>query len=165
MPNGVSLSSDESKVFFAAGLSILAYDVRTGALSEVLGNLMGIPDNLRPHPTVRGRYLQAFASLRAQPFSLPDFLAPYPKVRDAIVALLPERTAAWAFERLVKRIGLVAELDLESAQPRVVSTWQDRTGRLLWLSEVHKHGDAVYIGSWHEAHLVKMDLADFLNAV
>jgi sugar lactone lactonase YvrE len=164
LANGVCLSDDESKVFFAAGVAVWAYDRPSGRAAVVLDNLPGIMDNLRVHPTKRGHYLLALGSMRAKPFSLPDALSQWPRARDLLVAFLPERWLGRLFERLVKRIGMIAELSLETTPARLVRTWQDRTGKLMWLSEAHAHNDGyIYFGSWHEQHLARLRLDEFLK--
>ena len=64
-------------------------------------------------------------------------------------------------ERLVPKLGFVWVLDLDREDPSIVITWQDRSGKTLWLSEAHhtrqEDKEVMYFGSWHENYMTKRD--------
>lgn len=169
LTNGVQLSHDGKALYFVAGgISVMRLELgQGGALPpspprRVYDNLPCVGDNIRPHPT-RGTssLLLTCGIKRAQPFSLLDFLAPYPRIRDVLYAFVPQ----WFILRLIPSMGLVVELEeTESGRGErstgalaVRGIWQNRE-QIKYSSEIEFiDTNVALIGTWHEAYLALVD--------
>jgi sugar lactone lactonase YvrE len=115
-------------------------------------NLPGTNDNIRP--VRRGQkqhYLVGMGARRAAPFSLIQLLAPFPKVRSLLAALLPQEFIV----SFIPAWGLVVELDEEG---RLVDTWQDPSGRTAWISEALEWKGYLYLGSFRNPFLGRIPI-------
>lgn len=155
--NGVSLSHDESAVYFVCSPKIYRLDLATRTVSVALDNMPGLLDNIRKRKQ-KNRFLVGASSSRSAPFSLADSLARYPLIRNLIYRLVPQRLIL----QLMPQIGLLIQVDLTPGHERIVDTYQDprpaHQGGLHYLSEAEENDKDgyMYIGSWHENHLVRV---------
>lgn len=152
--NGVSLSHNERYVYFVSGPRIFRLDRTTDIISVALDNVPCVMDNIRRRKSVENRFLIGCASKRAKPISLPDFLGPYPTIKNIMAYVFPP----WLMLKLIPKMGMVLEVDLTVDFERVVATYQDRSSNgIHYVSEAEEHSDGyVYLGTWHESHLVRM---------
>lgn len=117
-----------------------------GALTVLIDNLPGIPDNLVwEEDRTSGRFWVGCGTARSRPFSLTDSLAPWPLLRDGLTWLLPKS----AFLRMVPRVGLLLrlELDADHRSARIVESLQDRSGAYPLLTAAYEHRGFLYVGS------------------
>lgn len=155
LTNGVVLSHDRRRVLFVAGPAVHAYNRAEDAYEGVaLDNLPCIADNIRRHPSDGRTYLLACGTRRAQPFSLTDFLAPYPWAREAITLLV--LYSQHTILSLIPTHSMVLRVDVEADEPEIVSSIQDPTDWTGYLSEAEKIGPYLYMGTWRESHLTRM---------
>ena len=151
--NGVSLSHDEQFVYFISSPAIYRLNRKTNEVTIAMNNMPGVMDNIRRRKGIPNRFIIGCASKRSQPFSLPDLLAPYPNLKNVLSFFLPQAILL----NLIPRMGLLMEVDLTPGHERIVQTYQDRSaGGIAYVSEAEEHSDGyVYIGTWHERHLVR----------
>jgi len=153
LTNGVTISHDKEKVYFVAGPALYGYDRRTDTFEGVVvDNLPCIPDNVRRHPVDGRTYLVVCGTRRAKPFSLTDFLAPFPFVRELVVFLMCYNQ--YRILDLMPVHTMVLKLDVEMHQ--VVGSIQDPSGRTGFSSEAEKFGAYLYLGSWKENFLTRI---------
>lgn len=156
LTNGLTLSHDKQLVYFVAGADIYSLDRRTNDTFVALENLPCFPDNIRRHPTDQNTYLVCCGTKRARPFSLQDFLAPYPWMRELIAIMFSQQTilALTPKHSMVLQVELAAQ---KSSSGRVISSIQDPGAlSVAWPSEAEKVGDYLYLGSWHEPYLARI---------
>lgn len=121
-----------------------------GALTVLIDNLPGIPDNLAwEEDRTNGHFWVGCGTARSRPFSLTDTLAPWPLLRDGLTWLLPKS----AFLKMVPRVGLLLRLELASdlrakhATARIVDSLQDHSGAYPLLTGAYEHRGFLYVGS------------------
>eukprot|EP00993_Chasmostoma_nieuportense_P001319 NODE_2210_length_1249_cov_224.685383_g2099_i0.p1 GENE.NODE_2210_length_1249_cov_224.685383_g2099_i0~~NODE_2210_length_1249_cov_224.685383_g2099_i0.p1 ORF type:complete len:386 (-),score=101.61 NODE_2210_length_1249_cov_224.685383_g2099_i0:92-1201(-) len=154
-PNGLVLTHDRTELLIVLTMQarLLAYNLDTHALRPFVTNLPGIPDNIVAHPS-KPVYLIGMNSKRSTPFSFIHFAADKPLIRKLLTRLMP---TAW-ITRLLPTYGLVLMLDTEG---RVAGTFQDPTGHTGWISEPYFTRRSVFLGSWKNPFLGRVDRAVF----
>jgi len=133
-----------------------AQDASSSALSILLDNLPGIPDNLAWESAAASGSVSSgpayfwvgCGTKRTQPFSLTDFLAGWPSVRATLAALVPKEF----FLKLVPRIGLLLRVEVADVttgrEARIAEALQDPAGaRSALLTGAYEHRGYLYIGS------------------
>ena len=118
-----------------------------------------MPDNLRRVPSDGsgpGTYLVALGSKRSAPFSLPQFVAPFLKLRSLMAFLDLETVTA-----LVPQSCIAVEIDDNG---KVLHHFQDLEKKCVWPSEFEVHGGYLYIGSWRTPYVARAKLPRQLAA-
>ena len=157
MPNGVQLAADESYVLVAECIRgrIVRYWLtghNAGTWDFFAINLPGYPDNIRRRES--GGYWVGMAAIRRHPFSLVDYLAPYPQIRAAITKVLPY----FLIRSLASQYGIIVVLDEFG---NILDSLQDPGGLVVpSASEVAEHDGVLYIGSYHANYIGKLRLRD-----
>ncbi|GBG33917.1 Adipocyte plasma membrane-associated protein [Hondaea fermentalgiana] len=156
MTNGVTFSHDRTLVHFVCGYSICTWDRNANHYKGTsIDNLPCQPDNIRRHPSDGKTYLLTCGTRRLSPFALPDFLAPYPKVREFMVFLIGYNPHIAI--NVAPRHSMVLRVDLASQS--IVSSAQDPTGSSGFSSEAERVGDCLYIGSWKDPFILRVPWA------
>eukprot|EP01065_Artemidia_motanka_P033426 TRINITY_DN40422_c0_g1_i1.p1 TRINITY_DN40422_c0_g1~~TRINITY_DN40422_c0_g1_i1.p1 ORF type:complete len:418 (+),score=120.27 TRINITY_DN40422_c0_g1_i1:66-1319(+) len=155
MPNGVTLSHDrQSLLVVANAVQVWKYQLDTGKFTK-WSELPGSGDNIRTHDTLpTGEparcYWGGLGSKYALPFSLLHMVKDMPALRRLIAAALPY---AWIVN-LIPKYGILAVWDEEG---NIIRTYQDPSGRTPWLSEAAELSGNLYVGSWLNGFLAKVD--------
>ena len=148
------MSHDGSALYLAAGISIFRIHPEHLGLDTVIEVLPVFPDNLRPHPNGQ-TYLLGTGVKRAKPFSIAALFEPFPLLRTLLARFLPIH----AILELVPPFGGIIELDLDGSEA-IVNHWQDNTGLVRHVSGAQCHGEYMYLGTWHEGYLARVNLAN-----
>ncbi|XP_055495916.1 adipocyte plasma membrane-associated protein [Leucoraja erinacea] len=154
--NGVQLSPAEDYVLVSETTlaRIRRYHIsglRKGGHDMFFDNLPGLPDNIRPSSS--GGYWVGMATLRQNPgFSVMDFLAPRPWLKNLIFKLFSQEMAM----KFVPKYGLVLELNEDGSVRR---SFHDPHGVVVSaVSEASEHGGYLYLGSYSSPALCRLDL-------
>jgi len=155
--NGIELSPDEDFVVVCetSAARIIRYFIKgekTGIYDLFVENLPGLPDNIRRRK--EGGYWLGLAGIRKWPFSLLDFLGPYPTIRKIITKVISQESII----KMVPKYGLLLRLD-ENGD--VLESFHDPSGTVInGVSEVHEDEDekALYLGSYHANFIAKLRL-------
>jgi hypothetical protein len=94
-----------------------------GRLEPFAENLPCVPDNIRRSVLRPQSIWLGCSSIRSEPFSLLDWLAPFPSIRKLIASLLPTE---WILS-LLPRYGLILRLDARTGQ--TLDILHDPSGR------------------------------------
>jgi len=142
--NGILLTKDEEELLVVETLGARVSKVtlkgpNKGKKSIFSDNLPGLPDNISYND---GIYWIGFATKRVPPFSLIDFIANKPWLRQVLM---------WFdLSRLVIPYGLVGGI---SEEGKLVRLLHDQSGELSKISELHPHDEWVFLGSWYNDFL------------
>ncbi|XP_069787973.1 adipocyte plasma membrane-associated protein [Narcine bancroftii] len=154
--NGVQLSPAEDYVLVSETTMarIRRYHIsglRKGGHDIFFDNLPGLPDNIRPSSS--GGYWVGMATLRPNPgFSVMDFLAPRPWLKNLIFKLFNQETTM----KFVPKYGLVLELNEDGSIRR---SFHDPHGVVVpAVSEASEHNGYLYLGSYYSPFLCRLDL-------
>ncbi|XP_071511647.1 adipocyte plasma membrane-associated protein-like [Diadema antillarum] len=155
-PNGIQISPNKDFLLIAetTRYRILKYFLtgpKTGSTEVFIDNLPGMPDNIRPSRSGGYWVGLAFASSRQGLITM-DLLAPLPWLRNIIVKFIDPTAVA----PYMPQYGLIIELNQEG---EIVQSLHDPTGNVVQsVSEVLDTGSALYLGSYHAPHLLKLDV-------
>uniref|UniRef100_UPI00398E7D2E adipocyte plasma membrane-associated protein n=1 Tax=Pristiophorus japonicus TaxID=55135 RepID=UPI00398E7D2E len=154
--NGVQLSPAEDYVLVSETTMarIRRYHIsglRKGGHDIFFDNLPGFPDNIRPSSS--GGYWVGMAVLRPNPgFSMMDFLAPRPWLKNLIFKLFSQETTM----KFVPKYGLVLELNEDGSIRR---SFHDPHGTVVpAVSEADEHDGYLYLGSYYTPFLCRLNL-------
>uniref|UniRef100_A0A8C6SSE8 Adipocyte plasma membrane-associated protein n=1 Tax=Neogobius melanostomus TaxID=47308 RepID=A0A8C6SSE8_9GOBI len=155
-PNGLQLLPDEESVLVSettmARIRRRVHLYLSGGMETFAENLPGFPDNIRR--SSGGGLWVAMSAVRPCPgFSMLDFLSQRPWIKKLIFKIFSQD----AVLRFVPRYSLVAELQDGGV---CVRTFHDPNGEVAtYISEVHEHQGALYIGSFRSPYVAKLDLS------
>ncbi|XP_067900620.1 adipocyte plasma membrane-associated protein [Heterodontus francisci] len=154
--NGVQLSPAEDYVLVSETTMarIRRYHIsglRKGGHDIFFDNLPGFPDNIRPSSS--GGFWVGLAILRPNPgFSMMDFLAPRPWLKNLIFKLFSQETTM----KFVPKYGLVLELNEDGSIRR---SFHDPHGVVVpVVSEADEHDGYLYLSSYCSPFLCRLNL-------
>eukprot|EP00899_Mesostigma_viride_P008455 jgi/Mesvir1/17610/Mv08837-RA.1 len=158
-PNGVTVSTDGTRVFFASTTRACIYQYhlegpRSGTVSTLVDDLPGTMDNIRRNPG--GNIWVALGSKRAKPFAFTQFTAGRPWIRLLVSRIMKP---SWVLA-LIPSYGMILEVDDEG---KILRNLQDPTGYLPWISEVEEKGNCLYMGSWRNPFIARKCFNDVRN--
>lgn len=156
-PNGVEYDADTKSLLFVSGVSVRRLDLYSGRVQPFVPVLPGTGDNLRaadalPTGEPRKCYWFGLGSSYTRPFNLLKFFDTNPLARKLVVALVPYRILV----EIVPKATLLAVYDTVG---RLVALYRDTKPRAaVWLSEAHVFDGYLYLASWYNNFLARVDL-------
>eukprot|EP01062_Namystynia_karyoxenos_P049400 TRINITY_DN37833_c0_g1_i1.p1 TRINITY_DN37833_c0_g1~~TRINITY_DN37833_c0_g1_i1.p1 ORF type:complete len:425 (+),score=132.21 TRINITY_DN37833_c0_g1_i1:73-1347(+) len=162
VPNGVTLAhGGEALLIVMEHAQVWRYDLAAGTLRK-WAELPGTGDNIRTRhalPTGEPRrcYWGGLGSKYAQPFSLLAAVRDRPLLRQFIAAAVP-------YDWIVGLIPKYGMLGVWGEDGELIATYQDPSGRTPWVSEAEPFGGSVYLGSWLNGFLARVDPAQLAGS-
>jgi hypothetical protein len=158
LANGIQIHSDKQSVLIAetGAARIIRYyfdGPKNGTHEYFAANLPGLPDNIRVTNNGNTYYIGFAAARIRNHWSLLDFFAPYPALRNLLLLLTPESLGFVLFEKTMANYGIFVEVD---AKGEIIKSWHDPSGFTKMISQIIDAGDAMYIGSYAHGHLAKI---------
>jgi hypothetical protein len=168
MANGIAISHDKKSLLIVSGIRVMRFSIETQKLdtNPFIAVIPGTGDNIKTMDTTPdGKkvkcYWVALGSPYKKPFSLLKFLADKVWVRSFILAIVPYGTLI----QLIPKWSAVAVYD---EQGNLMETLRDddkmldENGNKLgvgvpWLSELEPVGDYVYLASWFNPFLARIN--------
>ena len=168
MANGLAPTHDGTGLLIVSGVRILRYDIASGAMDPrpFVAAMPGTGDNVKAMDVLpsgeRARcYWAALGGTYKRPFSLLEFLSGRPMLRSALLAVVPYR-------KIVDLIPKWTALAVYDEGGALIATLTDdggatgeggRAARLTapWLSEAEPAGDYLYLASWYNPFLARID--------
>ncbi|GMR36942.1 hypothetical protein PMAYCL1PPCAC_07137 [Pristionchus mayeri] len=126
---------------------------KKGTTEVFIENLPGLPDNIRL--SANGTLWVGLAGIRkeGQPNAL-EALAEYPRIREFLLAMLPDLILRDVFPHLVPPHAIVVQMDVEG---RIISTLHDVKGeKMREVSQVSDSGDYLYFGSFKAPYIARL---------
>ncbi|GMT12643.1 hypothetical protein PFISCL1PPCAC_3940, partial [Pristionchus fissidentatus] len=118
-----------------------------------IDNLPGLPDNIRL--SSNGTLWVGLASLRmAGKHNALEAMAEYPKIREILLATLPDLILRDVFPHLADKHAIVVQIDLNG---KIVSSLHDVNGeKVREVSQITDSGDYLYLGSFKAPYIAKL---------
>lgn len=121
-----------------------------GTVDEFAGNLPCIPDNIRWDSQLEVFWLGC-ATKRVAPFSFLDSLGPFPLIRRILTRVIPLSM----LHSIAPRYGMILALNMEGS---ITESLQDPNGTISFISEVHRVGNVLFLGSFRNSFLGRLVL-------
>ncbi|KAL7457407.1 hypothetical protein ACHAWC_008967 [Mediolabrus comicus] len=175
MPNGIVQSHDGVSLLIVSGVSILRFDLWDGIISKTpfVEVMPGSGDNIKamdelPNGTKKRCYWAALGGKYHSPFSLVKFLSDKPWLRSVLLAFVP-------YKKIIDLVPKWTALAVYDEQGRLLEMiWDDGSqvdgdGKKVgvpapWISEMEPLGDYLYLLSWHNPFLARIDRASLSSA-
>jgi hypothetical protein len=173
MANGLAPTHDGTGLLIVSGVRILRYDIASGTVDPrpFVDALPGTEDNVKamdvlPSGVRKNCYWAALGGPYKRPFSLLKFLSDRPMLRSALLAIVPYR-------RIIDLIPKWTALVVYDEEGALITTLTDdgstTTGEdantrggvtAPWISEAEPSGDYLYLASWYNPFLARIDKRD-----
>jgi hypothetical protein len=178
MANGLALTHDGTGLLVVSGVRILRYDISSGTLDTTrpfVDAMPGTGDNVKtmdvlPNGERRRCYWVALGGTYKRPFSILKFLSDMPMLRSVLLAIVPYR-------KLIDLIPKWTALAVYGEDGALIDTLTDDGGTATtggedgkattvggvtapWISEAEPAGDYLYLASWYNPFLARIDKRD-----
>ena len=175
MANGLSISHDGRSLLIVSGVQILRYDIGSGILHSrpFVSTMVGTGDNIKTMSVLpNGRrakcYWAAMGGMYKRPFSLLQYLSNRVWSRSLLLALVP-------YGRIINLVPKWTALAIYDVDGMLIETLTydgllgggdggDGGGGCAitapWISEVEPVGHYLYLASWYNPFLARIDTRD-----
>jgi hypothetical protein len=172
MANGLALTHDGTGLLIVSGVRVLRYDLTRGTMDEMpfVTVMPGTGDNIKamevlPNGTSCKCYWAGLGGKYVGPFSLLWYLSDRPWLRSVLLAFVPYR-------RIIDLIPKWTALAVYDEGGALITTLTD-DGRIAgedgttmggviapWISEAEPVGNYIYLASWYNPFLARIDKRD-----
>jgi len=154
-PNGIQLSPDEEFLLISESTKsrITRFYIKgekKGQKDIFTSNFPAISDNIR-YDSHNKVYWVGTGTKRAAPFSLIDFVAPFPSLRGFLAKTIPISV----YLNFMPKYGIIFALNEKGD---VVKTLQDPSGAVCMISEVEYHDGYLYLGSFINPFIARVKI-------
>ena len=165
MANGLSISHDGRSLLIVSGVRILRYDIGSGILHSrpFVSTMVGTGDNIKtmfvlPNGRRAKCYWAAMGGMYKRPFSLLQYLSNRVWSRSLLLALVP-------YGRIINLVPKWTALAIYDVDGMLIETltYDGGVGGVItapWISEVEPVGHYLYLASWYNPFLARIDTRD-----
>jgi hypothetical protein len=169
MANGLTISHDGLSLLIVSGVQILQYDIDSATLhsNPFVSTMVGTGDNIKTMTVVpNGQHVKCYwagmGGMYKQPFSLLHYVSNKIWLRSLLLAIVP-------YSKIVNLVPKWTALAIYNEDGILIETLTydggggDGGGGVItapWISEVEPMGHYLYLASWYNPFLARIDTRD-----